>query len=503
MGKAKEAKAAPGNVLDVLGNHKQLTPEQAKALQKLGKIKQDNGGFETILKDSQKNQMPETKGDVKELLSTGKKQIPALQLKKESVQANPKFDMETAPVLGKKQGLRQTAKLHQSALNSQVKPELNVHNKDILNQAVSPEVAQVKMPMKQAINHQVTPQGDTQIARVLKLGQSKNLKASQNNPQVDQAKLGNQSEAINIKAAQAPKVAQAAKMMNPLNQGIQAQAQVLPQQAMPTAAAIASTQLATNKAPIKNSNLVDFDTFMKKQNPQTRNRIATQHNIYENKNKSMFNAKKIDDSLPEVVRKPATQTKLQDVMYGSKSENMSTTMDQQMNNSNMQVMTKAAPVAVGAEQTAKVFDMSNMNASMKSDEVIAKIQDYAIQTKFSNEPQLDFTFNHSELGQVDLTVQKAAGDQLNIMIGANSVEGIKFFNQNQGELLQSLTQAGISVGDFKLDSSSKSNNQNLSQNSSGNGQGTHKEHQSESGQRQEERQRRSDLWDQIKDKEAA
>ena len=72
-------------------------------------------------------------------------------------------------------------------------------------------------------------------------------------------------------------------------------------------------------------------------------------------------------------------------------------------------------------------------------------------------------FRHQELGQVDLTIQKAGGDQLNIMVGANSTEAMKFFTQNRGELLQSLTQAGVSVGDFKLDSSSKSNNQNLSQ----------------------------------------
>ena len=172
--------------------------------------------------------------------------------------------------------------------------------------------------------------------------------------------------------------------------------------------------------------------------------------------------------------------------FNTQKEDVSAGLEQNMNNQNIQVVAKAATAGVATEGAAKVFDINTMNSSMGADEVIAKIQDYAIQTKFSNEPQLDFSFKHNELGQIDLTVQKGAGDQLNIMIGANSTEGMKFFAQNKGELLQSLTHAGISVGDFKLDSSGKSNNQNLSQNNGGNGQSTNKEHQSQSGQRQED-----------------
>ena len=257
----------------------------------------------------------------------------------------------------------------------------------------------------------------------------------------------------------------------------------------------------------QSSKLVDFNSFMKKQSPQAKTRIQANQASYAKKNahKSMFKAK-IDESLPHVAKKPVAQTKLQDVMFksGDQSADMNMTPEQQF--SNQQLLGNTAKVATAGaaiDQTAKVFDMNQIPTTASADEVIAKIQDYAIQTKVNNEPQLDFSFRHQDLGQVDLTIQKAGGDQLNILVGANSTEAMKFFTQNQGELLQSLTQAGVSVADFKLDSSSKSNNQNLSQNSNGNNQDTHKQHQSESGQRQEEQQRRSELWDQLKDKEAA
>jgi flagellar hook-length control protein FliK len=115
------------------------------------------------------------------------------------------------------------------------------------------------------------------------------------------------------------------------------------------------------------------------------------------------------------------------------------------------------------------------------------------------------SFDHKELGKVDLMVQKGAGDQLNISIGTNSVEAAKFFNRNQADLLGSLAQSGIQVGDFKLETSQGNNNQSQSQDSSKQqfAQGQKGQHQSEFGQREQDSKKREELWEQFGDKEVA
>ena len=117
------------------------------------------------------------------------------------------------------------------------------------------------------------------------------------------------------------------------------------------------------------------------------------------------------------------------------------------------------------------------------------------------------SFQHRDLGQVDLFVQKAANNHLNIGINTNSVEGAKFFNQNQGDLLQTLQQSGLNIKEMKLDGASTSNNQSFAQNESSRqgtgGQARNGQHQSQSGQRQEESSKRQELWNYYQDKEAA
>jgi hypothetical protein len=154
------------------------------------------------------------------------------------------------------------------------------------------------------------------------------------------------------------------------------------------------------------------------------------------------------------------------------------------------------------QSTGKVFDMSQLT-STNTEEVIGKIQDYIVQSKVSSDPNVKMSFEHKELGMIDLQVSKLDNNQLNIMINSRSQEGAKFFTQNQGELLQTLSQAGIQVADLKLDSSS-----NTSQNQSGNdssmagqqkesGQGSNKQ------QRDADSQRREELWKLFEGQEAA
>ena len=99
---------------------------------------------------------------------------------------------------------------------------------------------------------------------------------------------------------------------------------------------------------------------------------------------------------------------------------------------------------------------------------------------------------------------KGAGDQVNILISAQSAEGAKFFQQHHNELMQSLNQAGVQVADFKLDTSSQSNN-NSQQDSSRQFNGQEKQHaQHEQNRRDNESQKRHELWAHLnKEKELA
>jgi hypothetical protein len=149
----------------------------------------------------------------------------------------------------------------------------------------------------------------------------------------------------------------------------------------------------------------------------------------------------------------------------------------------------------------KTFDMSTLTSDA-SGEVICKLQDYIIHTRASNEPVVQMSFEHKELGMIDLQVTKTGSNEMNIMINSRSQEGAKFFTQNQSELLQSLSQAGIKVGDLKLDSN---NNANLSQN--GNESSQNQADKGQQGQPRDQRQsdsrRREELWKLFDQREAA
>ena len=136
-------------------------------------------------------------------------------------------------------------------------------------------------------------------------------------------------------------------------------------------------------------------------------------------------------------------------------------------------------------------------------DVINQIQDYIIQAKASSEPTVQMTFNHQDLGMVDLVVQKAHGDNVSIMINTHSMEGSKFFTQNQTELLQTLTQSGVNVSEFKLDSSNNTNNNgqdNFGQNSRNS---QHQHASDDKQQRNQDSERRQELWNLLNNKEAA
>ena len=163
--------------------------------------------------------------------------------------------------------------------------------------------------------------------------------------------------------------------------------------------------------------------------------------------------------------------------------------------------------------TQKVMDINQIQSVQTPDELIGKVQDYIIQSRVGNKAEVQMAFHHESLGQVDLVIQKLE-NQMNVAINAHTTNGKNFFNQHQTELLRTLNQAGVQIGDFKVDmpfmnltqssssssdsSSSRSGQQEFSSFSQQRGQ-----HQSQSGQRDQESQRREELWKYYQDKEVA
>jgi hypothetical protein len=154
----------------------------------------------------------------------------------------------------------------------------------------------------------------------------------------------------------------------------------------------------------------------------------------------------------------------------------------------------------------KVFDLSGIKTSDVT-EVMSKITDYVVQAKAAKEPTVNLRMNHEELGLIDITVSKigAAQDAIAINIGTHSLDGKNFFQQNSKDLLSHLSSAGLSVSDFRVDTTSQTakNEFDFGSQQGRNGQsGSEKQFGSEQNKRQHESERRQDLW-KLLNKEAA
>lgn len=150
-----------------------------------------------------------------------------------------------------------------------------------------------------------------------------------------------------------------------------------------------------------------------------------------------------------------------------------------------------------SSDTSKVFNLSSLNKSNNMDAVISQIQDYVVQAQAAKEPSAQLTFNHPELGDIDILVKKGAGEQVHVTIGHQSQEAAKFFKQHQGDLLQTLQQSGVQVGEFKLESSASGNNGNQNNFDQNGKQNFANQQQNRSGneqQRREDSHRREELW---------
>lgn len=155
-------------------------------------------------------------------------------------------------------------------------------------------------------------------------------------------------------------------------------------------------------------------------------------------------------------------------------------------------------------QTSKTMDLSQMLSKTDStNDVIAKIQDYVIQSRVSSDPNVSLTFNHAELGNVHLNVQKLGADNLAVTITSNNSEAVKFFTENKAELLQTLTNSGLNISDVKLENTSSANtNKDSNSNNQSFAQTKGDTPNSKQGEQDKESKRREELWE-LLNKEVA
>ncbi|MBC74792.1 MAG: hypothetical protein CME64_02135 [Halobacteriovoraceae bacterium] len=236
------------------------------------------------------------------------------------------------------------------------------------------------------------------------------------------------------------------------------------------------------KAVQDGQGLVDLNQFMAKQSKTGKKRALNSQ--YKNEQQSMITNHAFAKKNPEIV-----QTQVE--------ADTSASMD--MNQGSEQLLNlKAESNSLQQTQSStKVFDLNALNKSSNIDTVIGQIQDYIVQAKAAKEPTAQMSFNHPELGDIDLMVQKAGGDKVNVVIGHQGAEAGKFFQKHQNELVQTLQNSGIQVGEFKLESSSSSNNNGTNQNNSDSNSKQFANQQNRSGeqqQRKEDSNRREELW---------
>ena len=159
-----------------------------------------------------------------------------------------------------------------------------------------------------------------------------------------------------------------------------------------------------------------------------------------------------------------------------------------------------------AQASVKTFNMSNIKTD-NPNQIMTQITDYIVQAKAAKEPTVNMRVNHDELGMIDITVHKASvtNDAIAINIGTHSVDGKNFFQANSKDLFSHLTNSGLNISELKVETPSQTAKSDFdfgSQSGRG-GFGQDKQFGSEQNQRRHESERRQDLWNLFKDKEAA
>ncbi len=172
---------------------------------------------------------------------------------------------------------------------------------------------------------------------------------------------------------------------------------------------------------------------------------------------------------------------------------------------NSQIDLGGTPKLNETQAVTKTFDMSQIKTD-NPNQIMTQITDYIVQAKAAKEPTVNLRLNHDELGMIDITVNKmASSDAIAINIGAHSIDGKNFFQANSKDLFSHLTSSGLNISDLKVETPNQTakNDFDFGGQSGRGGFGQEKQFNSEQNQRRHDSERRQELWNLLKDKEAA
>ncbi len=115
------------------------------------------------------------------------------------------------------------------------------------------------------------------------------------------------------------------------------------------------------------------------------------------------------------------------------------------------VSRQLAPQALVQQgQNSQTIDLSHIDANNRT-ELINKLMGEIEKVHFEKRDSLDLLVKHNDLGNFRVSVNKAGlGEQIDLMIQAQTREAHKFFADHEVELLKSLDRNGIKLAEFKL-----------------------------------------------------
>ncbi|MAZ49912.1 MAG: hypothetical protein CME65_15225 [Halobacteriovoraceae bacterium] len=490
--KAQSVKSGQGgnNLLDAVGNGNTKDPKSLLALKADPKYKNIN--FDHVLSATEKGHDPEAMANllVKEQNSEKNAKLPfAKSSPKQNLVKNTEekqTSMKSILIDPKK-----TSQIDQSKLASKTPVRTPIDGQTLL-QGRTP--LQGQTPLQAKVQLRTSNQGTIQNT------------AHRENQEPARKSIFNTERVVNLQsksqfADNTSKVNQATLLSTPMKTAMPAQTMNNPAQASSLSQQSAMmTQMRRPTVQAAPAKTQDMMAMRELRSDRIKSR-ATQA-TYQNKSQSMIrNTESAESKMIE------SKGKAVEMLDSQKSADLGESLQRFQGSEINQPLNQTAQVATAA-QTGKVLNLNQTQLSTNTDTVISQIQDYVVQAQANNQSEVAVSFEHKDLGQVDLMVQKMdpKSNQLNIQIATRGNEAAEFFKTHQGELLNTLNRSGLQIADLKLESaSSNSSQQDLSGDSRQDQQlGSRGQKQSEQGQREADQERRQDLWDQYyENKEAA
>jgi len=162
------------------------------------------------------------------------------------------------------------------------------------------------------------------------------------------------------------------------------------------------------------------------------------------------------------------------------------------------------------KNSSKVLDLSSIKTG-DTNEIINTISEYVAKTSFESKQSLDLIVKHDSLGEFSINVNKNNKvNNIAIEIATKTDNGHKFFIENEAGLAKALASSGIKFGSLKIVSGGESqsfgnfNDSSDSKESLGQSFGKGGQHFGSEKERQDnDSQRRSELWDELRERMGA